>query len=106
MPSSNPSPQKVLDALPRSRDRAIRADQLAEALKLADSQASSVAALLKEFVRVGLAATKGGRYSRKPTHGLLIGTLRGTRSGHAFVVPDAQSERDAGDLFVNTRAMG
>src|SRR5258706_4110254 len=106
MPSSNPSPQKVLDALPRSRDRAIRADQLNEALKLADSQASSVETLLKEFVRVGLTATKGGRYYRKPGHGLLIGTLRGTRSGHAFVVPDDPTERVKGDLFINTRAMG
>src|SRR6185369_112706 len=81
-------------------------DQLAEALKLTDSQASSVAPLLKEFVRVGLAATKGGRYHRKPGHGLLIGTLRGTRSGHAFVVPDDPTERAKGDLFMNTRAMG
>lgn len=106
MALANPSPQKVLEALPRARERAIRADQLAEAMKLADSQASSVAVLLNEFVRVGLAATKGGRYSRKTSHGLLIGTLRGTRSGHAFVLPDDPTERAKGDLFVNTRAMG
>lgn len=106
MATSKLSPQKVLEALPRTRERGIRADQLAEALKLADSNASNLAAYLKEFVRVGLAAAKGGRYWRKHAHGVLVGTLRGTRSGHAFVVPDAQSERDTGDLFVNTRAMG
>ncbi|HXU38553.1 MAG TPA: hypothetical protein VN937_19520, partial [Blastocatellia bacterium] len=106
MTLAHPSPQKLLEALPRSRERAIRADQLAEALKLTDLQAPSVASLLKEFVRVGLAAAKGGRYCRKPAHGLLIGTLRGTRSGHAFVVPDDPTERAKGDLFVNTRAMG
>lgn len=102
----NLSPQKVLEALPRSRERALRADQLAEALRLSDSQASSLAGLLKEFVRVGLAAAKGGRYFRKHANGLLVGKLRGTRSGHAFVVPDDPAERAKGDLFVNTRAMG
>ncbi len=106
MTTANLSPQKVLEALPRSRERAIRADHLAEALKLSESQASSLAVFLKEFVRVGLAAAKGGSYWRKHASGVLIGTLRGTRSGHAFVVPDAQSERDTGDLFINARGMG
>lgn len=106
MNTANLSPQKVLEALPRARDRAIRADQLAEALKLSESQASSLAVFLKEFVHVGLASAKGGRYWRKHASGVLIGTLRGTRSGHAFVVPDDQRERDTGDLFINARGMG
>jgi ribonuclease R len=106
MLTSHLSPQKVLQALPRSRERAIRADQLAEALKLSESQASNLAVFLKEFVQVGLAAAKGGRYWRTHAHGLLVGTLRGTRSGHAFVVPDDPAEREKGDLFVNARAMG
>jgi len=103
---ANPSPQKVLEALPRSRERAIRTDQLAEALKLSESQASSLPLFVKEFVRVGLASAKGGRYWRKHSQGALIGTLRGTRSGHAFVVPDDPTERAKGDLFINARAMG
>jgi len=106
MATGNRSPQKVLEALPRSRERAIRADQLAKTLKLSESQASNASVFLKEFVQVGLASAKGGRYWRKHTHGLLIGTLRGTRSGHAFVVPDDSAERGKGDLFVNARAMG
>jgi ribonuclease R len=92
--------------LPKSRERGIRAEHLAEALKLSESQTPSLDVFLKEFVRVGLAATKGGRYWRKQAPGFLIGTLRGTRSGHAFVVPDNPKEREKGDLFVNTRAMG
>ena len=106
MTTANLSPQKVLEALPRARERAIRADQLADALKLSESQASSLAVFLKEFVQVGLASAKGGRYWRKHASGVLIGTLRGTRSGHAFVVPDDQRERDTGDLFINARGMG
>jgi ribonuclease R len=106
MLTSHLSPQKVLEALPRSRERAIRTDQLAEALKLSESQASSLPVFVKEFVRVGLAAAKGGRYWRKHSQGALIGTLRGTRSGHAFVAPDDPTERAKGDLFINARAMG
>src|ERR1041384_7864552 len=100
------SPQKVLEALPRSRERAIRVDQLAEALTLSESQSSGLVSLLHEFVRAGLAAAKSGRYFRKPAHGLLIGTLRGTRSGHAFVLPDDSAERENGDLFIKAQVMG
>jgi len=100
------SPQRVLQALPKSRERAIRAEQLAEALNLIESQEPSLVMFLKEFVRVGLAASKGGRYWRKQASGFVIGTLRGTRSGHAFVLPEDPREREKGDLFVNARAMG
>jgi len=100
------SPQKVLQALPKSRERGIRADNLADALRLSEAQSLSLDVFLKEFVRVGLAAAKGGRYWRKQAPGFLIGTLRGTRSGHAFVVPEDPREREKGDLFVNARAMG
>ena len=100
------SPQRVLQALPKSRERGITADRLAETLNLSESQSARLAVFLKEFVRVGLAAAKGGRYWRRQAPGFLIGTLRGTRSGHAFVVPDDPKEREKGDLFVNTRAMG
>ena len=102
----NLSPQKVLQALPNSRERAITLDRLAEALNLSESQSARFGAFLKEFVRVGLAAAKSGRFWRKQAPGLLIGTLRGTRSGHAFVVPVDPKEREKGDLFVNARAMG
>ncbi|HXI89597.1 MAG TPA: ribonuclease R [Blastocatellia bacterium] len=100
------SPQRVLQALPKSRERGITADRLAETLNLSEPQSVRLTVFLKEFVRVGLAAAKGGRYWRRPAPGFLIGTLRGTRSGHAFVVPDDPKEREKGDLFVNTRAMG
>ena len=100
------SPQRVLQALPKSRERGITADRLAETLNLSEPQSVRLTVFLKEFVRGGLAAAKGGRYWRRPAPGFLIGTLRGTRSGHAFVVPDDPKEREKGDLFVNTRAMG
>jgi len=100
------SPQRVLQALPKSRERGITADRLAETLNLSEPQSARLAVFLKEFVRVGLAAAKGGRYWRRPAPGFLIGTLRGTRSGHAFVVPDDPKEREKGDLFVNGRSMG
>jgi ribonuclease R len=57
-------------------------------------------------VQAGLARTKGGRYWRSSASGLLIGTLRGTRSGHAFVVPDDERERAMGDLHVAERSTG
>jgi ribonuclease R len=81
-------------------------DRLADALNLTESQAKRLEEYLAEFVRAGLASAKGGRYWRKNSPGSLIGTLRGTRSGHAFVVPDDEREREAGDLYINERAMG
>jgi len=100
------SPQRVLQSLPKSRERSVTADNLIEALKLSESQSSQLLSFLKEFVRVGLVSSKGGRYWRRHVFGLLIGTLRGTRSGHAFVVPDDPKERERGDLFISARAMG
>ena len=100
------SPQRILQALPKSRERGITAERLAETLNLSEPQSGRLAVFLKEFVRVGLAAAKGGRYWRRQAPGFLIGTLRGTRSGHAFVVPDDPKEREKGDLFVNGRSMG
>jgi ribonuclease R len=106
MHTTNLSPQKVLEALPKSRDRALTANRFAEVLKLSTSQSAQLSALLNDFVRAGLASTKGGRYWRKKSPGVLTGTLRGTRSGHAFVVPDDLKEREKGDLFIGARAMG
>jgi ribonuclease R len=81
-------------------------DSLARQLGLSDSQTGRLREYLSAFVSVGLAATKGGRYWRKQAHGLVIGTLRGTRSGHAFVVPDEDHERQVGDLFIGERNLG
>lgn len=106
MPTTNLSPQKVLESLPKSRERGVTAKRLAEALRLSEAQASRLDAYLDEFVRAGLAAAKGGRYWRRHAPGLLVGTLRGTRSGHAFVVPGDEKEREKGDLHVGDRAMG
>ena len=100
------SPQKVLQALPKSRERGVTADRLAEALTLTESQRTTLETLLKEFVRVGFAAAKGGRYWRKSPTGLLVGTLRSTNSGHSFVVPNDTKEREKGDLYVNARNLG
>jgi ribonuclease R len=106
MVTTNLSPQRVLQALPKSREHGVTLERLAEALNLSESQSARFGVFLKEFVRVGLAAVKSGRYWRKQAPGFVIGTLRGTRSGHAFVVPDDPKEREKGDLFVNARAMG
>jgi ribonuclease R len=84
----------------------VTVDRLVEALGLNESQTAGLRKYLAEFVRVGFAASKGGRYWRKQGEGLLIGTLRGTRSGHAFVVPDDERERKDGDLFIGERSMG
>lgn len=100
------SPQKILQAMPRVRERAVKPDRLIEALSLTDSQAERLRGYLGEFVRTGLAASKGGRFWRKQGAGLLIGTLRGTRSGHAFVLPDDERERDRGDLYIAERNLG
>jgi ribonuclease R len=104
--STDLSPQRVLQSLPGSREHGITADLLIKALKLPESQSSQLLTYLKEFVRVGLATSKGGRYWRRHVTGFVIGTLRGTRSGHAFVIPDDVKERASGDLFVNARSMG
>ncbi|HEY9232060.1 MAG TPA: hypothetical protein VIS78_07930, partial [Blastocatellia bacterium] len=100
------SPQRVLKALPKSRERAVTVDRLADALGLNETQAARLREYLKEFARTGLAATKNHRYWRKSFEGLLIGTLRGTRSGHAFVMPEDERERQRGDLFIGERQMG
>ena len=61
---------------------------------------------LAQFVRTGLAEAKGRRFSRKHSPGLLIGTVRGTRSGHAFVTPDDEKERLEGDLYIGQQRSG
>jgi ribonuclease R len=100
------SPQRVLEALPKSRARGITLESLADSLTLTDSQTSQLADYLIEFVRVGLAESRGSRFCRKPATSLLIGTLRGSRSGHAFVVPDDERERNLGDLYIGERRRG
>ncbi len=79
---------------------------MAEALGLNDAQTARLREYLVEFVRTGLATAKGGRYWRKQSTGLVIGTLRGTRSGHAFVIPEDEKERREGDLYISEQAMG
>jgi len=96
----------VLEALPKSKDRAIPPARLAVALGFDEDQQARLRQYLDEFVRAGLAAVRGGRYHRKSGQGLLIGTLRGTRSGHAFVVPDDERERRLGDVHVAEEALG
>src|SRR5215470_5651026 len=104
--STDIQPQKLLESLPKTPARAVSAERLAAALDLAEGQDSRLREYLTEFVQAGLARVKGGRYWRSSAPGLLIGTLRGTRSGHAFVVPDDERERALGDLHVAERALG
>ncbi|HXG68216.1 MAG TPA: hypothetical protein VNO70_24180, partial [Blastocatellia bacterium] len=106
MLTTDVSPQRILKSLPKSRDRAITAERLAEALRLGEPQAARVRQYLAEFARAGLAVSKGKLYWRKKVDGLLIGTLRGTRSGAAFVVPDDERERRFGDLYIADHSMG
>jgi ribonuclease R len=96
----------VLEALPKSRERAITPARLTNALGLDEDQEPRVRGYLDELVRAGLASAKGGRYHRKHGHGVLIGTVRGTRSGHAFVVPDDERERAQGDVYVGEESLG
>lgn len=104
--TTNLSPQKVFQSLPKSRERAITADQLALSLSLDERQRGSFDTYLAEFVRAGVAASKGGRYWRKQSSNFLIGTFTGTRSGHGFVIPDDERERTKGDLYINEHGMG
>lgn len=98
-------PQRLLQALPRTRERAVSSSRIFEALGLEPEQEQIAERYLKEFVRVGLAAAKSGKYWRRPSSGLIIGTLTGTRSGKAFVVPDDERERQAGDLYISERSL-
>jgi ribonuclease R len=102
----NLSPQKILQALSKSRERCIDADRLAKALTLPDSQLGELRELLRNFEQVGLAAVKGGCYWRTQTNALVIGTLRCTRTGYCFVVPDDEREKKRGDFFIRERDMG
>ena len=106
MLTTNLSPQRVLDGLPKSRSRGVTLESLSESLTLSDSQITRVGDLLTQFVQVGLAESRGGRFWRKNSSGLMIGTLRGTRSGFAFVVPDDQREKTMGDLYIAERRLG
>ena len=96
----------MLEALPKSKDRAITPARLAAALGFDRDEEAPIRECLDEFVRVGLASAKSGRFHRKSGHGLLIGTLRGTRSGHAFVVPDDDRERAQGDVYIGEESLG
>ena len=100
------SPQRILQGLPKSKSRGVTPERLAETLGLTASQAATLGRYLAEFARVGLAVKSGSKFSRKRTPGLVIGTLRGTRSGHAFVIPDDERERNEGDLFIGERSLG
>jgi ribonuclease R len=100
------SPHTALEALPRSREQGKTIARLAEELSLTEDQRAKLDQYLTEFVRAGLASSKGGRYWRKSNASLLIGTFRGTRSGRGFVIPDDERERARGDLYINERAMG
>jgi ribonuclease R len=102
----NLSPQKIFQSLPKSRDRAVTASQLARALGIDERQRDTFNRCLAEFVRAGMAASKGGRYWRKQSANFLTGSFRGTRSGHGFVIPDDERERAKGDLYINERSMG
>ena len=82
------SPQKVLQSLPKSRDRSITANDLADALNLTAPQREQLQKFLEKFVKLKMAAVEKQRYYRKQSQALLIGTLRCTRSGFAFVTPD------------------
>jgi ribonuclease R len=106
VPETEIQPQVVLQALPKSHQRSITPDRLASALDLSPAQTTRLAEYLTEFARVGLASHKGGRYWRKQSSILLIGTLRGTRSGHAFVIPDDERERQKGDLHISEMSLG
>ncbi len=100
------SPQKILQALPKSRERSISLDKLAEVLNLGESQKTALHKTLEKFVRLKLAAAEKGRYFRKQNSALLIGTLRCTRTGYAFVTPDDERERQRGDLFISEKGLG
>jgi len=94
------SPQKVLHALPKTRERSISESDLAAALNLTAPQREQLQKYLEKFVKLKMAAVEKQRYYRKQSHALLIGTLRCTRSGFAFVTPDDERERERGDLFI------
>src|SRR5689334_17695067 len=102
----NLAPQKILQALSKARERCIDADRLAKALALPASQITELRELLKKFEQSGLAAVKGGCYWRTQTNALVIGTLRCTRTGYCFVVPDDELEKKRGDFFIREKDMG
>ncbi|MGH9759973.1 MAG: ribonuclease R family protein, partial [Blastocatellia bacterium] len=95
----------MLQSLPKTRDRAVARTRLAQALEINEAQEPILESYLTEFVRLGLASYKSGKYWRRASQGVLIGTLTGTRSGRAFVIPDDEREREKGDLFINERSL-
>ncbi|MEW6126083.1 MAG: ribonuclease R [Acidobacteriota bacterium] len=106
MNTTDLSPQKILQALPKSRERSISLNEMAEVLNLSDAQKIALHKTLEKFVRLKLAAAEKGRYFRKPNSAVLIGTLRCTRTGYAFVTPDDERERERGDLFISEKGIG
>src|SRR5262249_21892395 len=100
------SPQRVLDAIPASADQALDFAHIAQAAGVASSVESLLRDYLVEFVRVRLVHSKGNRFWRARSHALVIGVMSGTRSGHAFVIPDDPAKRLQGDLYISRRRMG
>ncbi|HMG32587.1 MAG TPA: ribonuclease R [Blastocatellia bacterium] len=100
------SPQRVLEAIPDSADHAVDLAEIARSAGVNPSLEPTLKEYLSEFARVRLIQSRGNRYWRVKTTNLVIGTLSGTKSGHAFVVPDDPVKREQGDLHINRRRMG
>ena len=104
--STDLSPQKLLQALPKTRDRAVTAARLAEVFNLDEAREANLEEYLSAFVSAGLASAKGGRYWRRKNDQMLVGVLRLTRTGFGFVVPADENEKQRGDLFVGESDRG
>ena len=95
------SPQRILGALPQQHARGVTIDWLASNLSVKDEQKRQLRQFLDEFVRLRMATVRDGRYRRLHRADLLIGKMRFTRSGAAFVVPESEAERRRGDLLIS-----
>ena len=58
MLTTNLSPQRILEALPKSKSSAVTPERLAQSLGLTESQAETLERFLAEFTRAGLAAKR------------------------------------------------
>jgi ribonuclease R len=96
-----PDLDAIRDALKRSRRGPMKPKELARALDLPREEYRKFRELLRELeARGDLYRNRGNRYAVPGRIHLVVGELRVTRSGDAFLVPDEPGETD---VFVAAR---
>ena len=97
------NPETILDYLRTEAGRPLRARELAHALGVKREELAAFRTLLREMESEGaLYRVQRQRYAAPARINLVVGRVRATRRGAAFVIPDEGGQ----DVFVSSRSLG